>query len=176
MKKNIRSTAKYLINELDLSPHPEGGYYKEVYRSDFTIQRPENFSKSKPTRHILTIIYYLLKNYDFSAWHKLNSDENWFFLTGSPLLIYILNPEDSTIEYKKLGNPLEDSKAYFQLTVPQKKWLAVELESKQTFCLASCTVAPGFEFEDFEFGEESELLQLAKTPQEKELIKKFSKY
>lgn len=162
--------AKTIVNKLELLPHPEGGYFKEVYRSNEIIKNntlPERFSGD---RNFGTSIYYLLEKKQFSTFHKLKSDETWHFYYGSPLLLHVL---DENGNYKKiiLGNDLAKNQV-FQFTVLRNCWFAAEVSDKNSFSLIGATVAPGFDFSDFEIGKREELI--LKFPEYKELIKKLS--
>ena len=162
--------ASYWIKKLNLSIHPEGGYYKEVYRCDEFIETnslPKRFSR----RHTFsTAIYFLLNGNQISAFHKLQSDEIWHYYTGSPLMIHILSDKG---EYKisKLGLNIENGELP-QIVIPHNHWFAAELLDKTSFSLMGCTVAPGFDFADFKFGTKKELIK--KFPLYKDVISKLS--
>lgn len=162
--------AKTIVNKLELLPHPEGGYFKEVYRSNEIIKNsglPERFIGD---RNFGTSIYYLLEKKQFSTFHKLKSDETWHFYYGSPLLLHVL---DENGNYKKiiLGNDLAKNQV-FQFTVLRNCWFAAEVSDKNSFSLIGATVAPGFDFSDFEIGKREELI--LKFPEYKELIERIT--
>jgi uncharacterized protein len=140
--------ARFWIEKLQLQKHPEGGWFKEVYRSAEMLPStvlPENFSGE---RSISTSIYYLLEGDDFSAFHRIKSDELWHFYTGTSA-IEIISVEEGKIRKQYLGvNPRENQ--FFQIVVPKNTWFAARLVNKQGFALAGCTVSPGFHFDDFE--------------------------
>jgi predicted cupin superfamily sugar epimerase len=144
----MKRTAKYWIEKLQLQKHPEGGWFREVYQSDEVIPAdalPTGFSGS---RSISTSIYYLLEGEDFSAFHRIKSDEIWHFYTGTSA-IEIISVEEGKIKKQFLGdNPRENQ--FFQIVVPKNTWFAARLVNKQGFALAGCTVSPGFHFDDFE--------------------------
>lgn len=149
-------TAGYYINHLNLLPHPEGGFYKETYRSAESIPHialPERFNGE---RSFSTAIFYLLEQGDCSLFHRIKSDECWHFYAGETLLIHVI---DNTGEYKciKLGNDIAAGET-FQFVVPATSWFASEPAAKSSFCLAGCTVAPGFDFTDFEIADKANLL------------------
>jgi predicted cupin superfamily sugar epimerase len=151
-----------LIKSLDLRPHPEGGFYKEVQRSEVMVLN-ENDSKK---RSALTSIYYLLAGDDFSSWHRITSDETWYFHDGSDVVIFLFD-QNKTLETIQLG--LESK--VFQKTIPANTWFAARLLSKDTFCLVSCAVAPGFEFDDFEIAKREELLnEFGFSPENRQAI------
>jgi predicted cupin superfamily sugar epimerase len=148
----MKSLAEFLIEKLQLQKHPEGGWFREVYRSEEMIQAsalPAGFSGS---RSISTSIYYLLKGEDFSAFHRIKSDELWHFYTGNSA-IEIISIEKGKIKRQFLGNN-PDQNQYFQVVVPKNCWFAARLINKNGFALAGCTVSPGFHFDDFEMGTE----------------------
>jgi uncharacterized protein len=163
-------SADYWIEKLHLLPHPEGGYYKEVYRSDETIEHglPDRY---KSGRSFSTSIYFLLKGNQHSAFHKIQSDEIWHFYAGSSVILYIISPEGS-LKIQKIG-PEADSGECFQYVIPKHHCFAAEVTEKENFCLVGCTVAPGFDFADFELAKKSELISL--FPQHNALIEKFNK-
>ncbi len=141
------SQAALIIEKFSLQPHPEGGWFREVYRSDdklTTDQLPDRFSSA---HCFSTSIYYLLENYDFSAFHRIKSDEIWHFYLGSPVKLYSLR--NGILELIYLGdNP--DAGHVFQAMVPHGCWFAAEVSVPESFALLGCTVSPGFEFDDFE--------------------------
>jgi len=137
-----------IINSLNLEPHPEGGYYKEMYRSGTRVEDLKSGNKSA-----LTSIYYLLSGRDFSAWHRIKSDETWYFHLGCDVLIYFFD-ESRLLQTIQMGM----SSKYLQATIPAHTWFAAKPLSENDFCLVSCAVAPGFEFDDFEIAKRKELL------------------
>lgn len=142
--------AKQIIEHLQMLPHPEGGYYKETYRTTETL-----LTKSGETRNIGTAIYYLLENEDKSHFHRLGSDELWFFHLGIPIEIFCIEANEVVI--KLLGNDLANG-AKPQWLIPANTWFAAKVQNSSGFALVSCTVSPGFDFKDFEMAERSVLL------------------
>jgi len=145
------------VDKLQLLPHPEGGFYRENYRSPETIDAasvPERFSG---TRSISTAIYFLITAGNFSAFHRIKSDECWHFYTGDPLWVHLIN--DATGEYSiiELGNDLSGT-GVFQAVVPAGYWFASETKAGGSFSLVGCTVAPGFDFADFELAQRNQLI------------------
>jgi uncharacterized protein len=134
-----------LIGRFDLQPHPEGGFFRETYRSAATVSRVG----SGEARSASTAIYYLLCDGAHSAWHRIKSDEVWHFYAGEPLLVHVLD-ETGKLTSHRLGNPLTHPGAVFQAVVSAGLWFAAECEDPATFALVGCTVAPGFEFSEFE--------------------------
>jgi predicted cupin superfamily sugar epimerase len=162
-------TAKKLVEEYALVPHPEGGYYKENYRSLEKISAnglPERFSEE---RCLSTAIYFLLEKGNFSAFHRIKSDECWHFYAGSALLIYVLSP-DGRLEIISLGNNWLKGEQ-FQAIVPAACWFASEPAEGTAFSFVGCTVAPGFDFIDFELAEKAVLSE--QFPQHKQLINRL---
>lgn len=156
MKMNNEPTASELIALLHLTRHPEGGWYRETYRSSDMLGQnalPESFQGS---RSYCTAIYFLLLRGDISALHRIKSDELWFFHTGAPLTIHLITPAGEHREIH-LGKDLHSGEA-FQATVPAGCWFGAEVSGDGEHTLVSCTVAPGFDFADFEMGNKDSLL------------------
>lgn len=142
-------TAMYWIKHLALQRHPEGGYYKEVFRSAQQVNR----SGEKTHRKACTSIYYLLEGEDYSGFHRILSDEVWYFHKGNPLHIHVIN-EQGIHETHELSDKTTGS---LSVVVPAGLWFAAELPTKTDYCLVSCAVAPGFEFSEFEMADKTEL-------------------
>jgi uncharacterized protein len=148
--------AQEYIVRLKLQPHREGGFYTQTYYSSEQISAnalPERYPGDRP---FSTAIYYLLQQGDFSSFHRIKSDECWHFYIGGVLYIHVI---DNSGKYTciKLGNVLENHEV-FQYVVPAGSWFAVEPAPETAFALTGCTVAPGFDFEDFEMGNKKDLL------------------
>lgn len=139
-----------IINKLGLLPHPEGGYYLETYRSETAIQVAGFNGK----RSAATGIYYLLESGDFSALHRIKSDETWHFYAGDPLKVVEITPKGEEIE-TIIGNQLDQGQLP-QYTVKAGNWFGSR--SIGTYSLVGCTVYPGFDFQDFEMADRGELL------------------
>jgi predicted cupin superfamily sugar epimerase len=161
--------AQKYIKQLQLKKHPEGGYYKEVYRSGELILPEYLPARYKSSRHFSTSIYFLLAGKQFSAIHLLQSDELWHFYDGCPVVIYIINQEGG-LSIKKLG---KKKGCKLQIAIEKQNWFAAELEDNKSYALFGCTVSPGFEFADFELGKRDELLK--KFPQHNVLINRLTK-
>lgn len=166
----MSQNAEFWINHLKLKKHPEGGYFKEVYRSNEVINIKGLPDRYTSFRNISTSIYFLLKSDEFSAFHRLKSDETWHFYTGSALIIFIIDYKGKMRKIR-LGSNLQ-KQTHLQFTIPRGYWFAAKVETQASFALLGCTVAPGFDFEDFELGKKSELL--GKYPQHKQLIEELS--
>jgi len=157
----------YWINHLELQPHPEGGYYKELYRSSESISSAALPDRFKGDRSFSTSIYFLLRSEDRSVFHRIKSDELWHFYQGSTLLIYIL--QENELKILKLGSNLEKGES-LQVVIPANCWFGSHVEQQNSFALCGCTVAPGFDFRDFEMADRRDLLK--KYPGlEKEIIR-----
>ncbi|HEX7907678.1 MAG TPA: cupin domain-containing protein [Paraburkholderia sp.] len=156
-----------LIRRFDLEPHPEGGFFRETYRSAERVCRDDG---SGETRSASTAIYYLLCDGAHSAWHRIRSDEVWHFYAGEPLNVHVLDESGALVTHK-LGNALTRADVVFQAVVPAGLWFAAECADPATFALVGCTVAPGFEFSEFELAEVG-VLQ-ARHPQHAALIERL---
>jgi uncharacterized protein len=170
-QKLTRKTSQYWIEKLRLEPHPEGGYFRQTYQSELMIARdalPEGFAGARAAS---TAIYFLLDGKNFSAFHRLQSDEIWHFYAGAPLIVHVIAPEG---EYYPivLGNDLEAGQV-LQAVVPWGRWFASHGADWKSFAVVGCTVAPGFDFEDFEMGRREELV--AEYPQHRELIERLTR-
>jgi len=163
------SITNQLIETYNLEPHPEGGWYKQTYKSNEEIDAgalPEIFGAN---RAFSTAIYFLLEKGNFSAFHRIKSDECWHFYAGDPLLIYIIE-QNGEIKIISLGNDLEKGQS-FQYVVPANCWFASRPASGSEYCFVGCTVSPGFEFEDFELADGTALSVM--YPQHKSIIKEL---
>jgi uncharacterized protein len=135
--------ASTLVATLGLIPHPEGGYYGEVYRSPGTVLPADG----RGPRSALTTIYFLLPAGSMSRWHRVRSDEVWHFYEGAPLDLWTASPLGGEVGRHRLG-PLDDGQRPVH-TVPAGQWQAAR--SSGAYTLAGCTVGPGFDFQDFAF-------------------------
>jgi predicted cupin superfamily sugar epimerase len=150
-------TPQQLISAYQLQPHPEGGYYARSYCSDEQIEAEHLPKQFTGNRYISTAIYFLLEGRDFSAFHRIKSDELWHFYAGCGLIIYVIHP-DGRGETLKLGNDSENG-FQFQQVVKACCWFASKPVNENDFSFVGCTVAPGFDFEDFEMGEKEVLIK-----------------
>jgi uncharacterized protein len=155
-KKHDMQTADYWIRHLKLDPHPEGGFYKETYRSKENIQLCGLPARFPAPRSFSTAIYFLLRSQDKSLFHRIKSDELWHFYAGSALNIYLLQRENPTV--LTLGSNLEAGEL-LQVVIPANCWFGAKVVSQGAYTLSGCTVAPGFDFKDFELGDRKKLLQ-----------------
>lgn len=155
-------TARQWIDHLELERHPEGGWYKETYRS--ALQLPAEATDQQGPRAAATVIYFLLQHQERSHFHRIASDEHWFFHGGQALHIHVLQQD-----YTRLDLGLQQPQAW----VPAGAWFAAELvvPEPEAFALVSCVVAPGFDFADFELAQASALQ--TEYPQQAALIQRL---
>ncbi len=159
-----------IIKDLDLQPHPEGGYFKETYRSTGEIDQNSMGDAYKGNRNYSTCIYFMLTSNTFSAFHKINQDEIWHFYDGSPVKIHMINDNG---EYSKviLGRNFNNGENP-QFVVPGNCWFAAHVEIEDSYTLVGCTVAPGFDFMDFVLPKRVELL--SKFPEHHDIINQLT--
>src|SRR5277367_3465504 len=150
--------AKYWITKLGLIPHPEGGYFRQTYRADLVIPREALQPNFTGARAVSTAIYFLLDGENFSAFHRIRSDELWHFYAGSSLQVHVIADDGGYSRILLGSNP--DAGEVFQAVVKAGCWFASCLLVPKSFALVGCTVAPGFDFEDFELAKRSELIEL----------------
>ena len=153
-----------LIEQMQLQPHPEGGFYRSTLRAD------EWLSLERGERPLYTSIYFLLRSQDISHLHRLQSDEIWYYHGGSALTIHMIHP-NGTYEAKKLGLNVEMGEQP-QIVVKKNTIFGSSVDAKNSFGLVGCMVAPGFDFVDFELFTKQELL--GKYPQHEAVIKKMA--
>jgi predicted cupin superfamily sugar epimerase len=169
--KSFMGKAEFWIESLQLTPHPEGGYYRETYRSaadyPFTDETP-----FKGSRSYATAIYYLLRGNEHSTLHRIHSDELWFFHAGNPLTVYFF-PENGQPSSFTLGIAPGKGQV-LQGTVPAESWFGACCKNPghENYVLVSCVVAPGFDFSDFAFADKSILLK--KFPLHSEIIERLT--
>jgi predicted cupin superfamily sugar epimerase len=159
--------ANYWVEKYQMQPHPEGGYFAETYRSNETIAKAALPARFSGDRSLSTGIYFLLENHHFSALHRIQADEMWHFYAGGPLNVYVIHL-NGNLEIIKLGNN-PDNGEVFQAVVPAGAWFGSKPASESAYSLVGCTVAPGFDFADFEMAERGELLTI--YPQHEDIIR-----
>ncbi len=155
-----------LVTQLELQPHPEGGFYKETYRDKGIFPKaglPQRFNGS---RSYSTAIYFLIPAGKFSALHRIHQDEVWHFYLGDPLTIVQISP-GGDVEKTVLGSDIAKGQK-LQHVVPAGYWFGAHPNSGAEYSLVGCTVAPGFDFADFEMGSRANLLK--QFPQAKDVI------
>lgn len=166
-----RKTANYWIGNLNLMPHPEGGYYSESYRSKTlipTIDLGDYFEGGE--RNLATAIYFLLPADQFSAFHIIKSDETWHHYEGGSIDIYEIGP-DGLLNISRIGKNIERGER-LQYTVKAGNHFAARPSFQDDFALLGCTVYPGFDFRDFRLSTASELIGL--SPENEGLIEKLT--
>lgn len=144
-----------LVRRLGLAPHPEGGFYRETFRSPLVLHLPDG-----RTRPASTAILYLLPSGSHSAWHRVPSDEVWHHYTGGALRLYRLGAGERLLDR---DDP--------QAVVPAETWQAAEPVNRPVLC--GCTVAPGFDFADFELGDPEALVRA--HPADAALIRRLAR-
>lgn len=162
--------AAELVTRLHLLRHPEGGWYRETYRAAEQIAGsalPERFGGD---RCFSTAIYFLLEPGDFSALHRIKADELWHFYSGSSVLVHRIDP-DGSYQRLQLGPHLAAGEQ-FQLVIPAGCWFGAE-PIGNGHALVGCTVAPGFDFADFELAERAQLI--SRYAQHKDLITRLTR-
>lgn len=157
--------ATYWIKQLELEAHPEGGYYKRMFESKELFETTD-----KRVRHHYSSIYFLLNRASPSHFHRLKSDEIWYYHTGSPLTVHLLHP-DGHYEIIKLGLDLANGEV-LQAVVPKNVIFGSSIEGNGDFAVVSCMVSPGFDFKDFELFTQAELL--LDYPDHQEIIEKLA--
>lgn len=155
----MAQTADEMVRALSLSPHPEGGFYRETYRAAQTVETPRG------PRAASTAIYFLIPQGAFSALHRIQSDEVWHHYAGAPLRVVQLD-EGGRSDHV-LGPALP------QAVVPAGAWFGAAIEGDGAWSLVGCTVAPGFDFADFELAERARLL--ARFPQHADVITRLTR-
>lgn len=156
--KEISMTAHYFIEKLKMEKHIEGGYYKESVVSSETIT-----TEDRGDRKLWTSIYFLLETGDVSHFHRLKSDEVWYYHSGSPLTIYMISPEGELL-VQQLGLDIEKGQLP-QVVVP-KNYIFGSAQNEEGYALVGCMVAPGFDFSDFELFTREKLLSQYKQYEE----------
>ena len=156
----MNTRVKELVESLQLHPHPEGGYYKETYRSTENTQNGLS---------LMTSIYFLLTSDSPSRFHRIQSDEHWYFHEGSPLSIHILDKSELTTIH--LGLDLTTNETPHAL-VKGNTIFGSEIELTEGYALVSCAVSPGFDFSTFELFSKEELMK--SFPNQSEVITRLT--
>lgn len=164
------TAAQALIEQLGLVQHPEGGWYRETYRTSEKLDSQALPARFGGDRSFSTAIYFLLEAGDISALHRIKADEVWHFYAGSALRVHCIFPEGS-YQVFTLGAHVAAGEQ-FQAVVPAGCWFGAEL-AEGGFALVGCTVAPGFDFADFELGQARQLC--AHYPQHAALITRLTR-
>ena len=162
--------SREIIKNLNLTVHPEGGYYKENYISKGLINANNFWQGAKGKRNFSTGIYFLLEKEQFSAFHKIKQDEMWHHYMGGTLLLHIIDNKGKYTKVK-IGKNINKGE-YLQYVVPANYWFASEVQDKTSYSLCGCTVSPGFDFKDFEMPSKNVLMN--KYPLHKDIITKLT--
>lgn len=157
-----------VIDRLGLAPHPEGGYYRETYRSALEVQSGPPFDGP---RAWCTGIYFLLTGAAFSALHRIRSDEMWHFYDGDPLQVHMIAP-DGTYRMVSIGRDFAAGEVP-QFVVPAGHWFGATVVPPEGHALVGCTVSPGFDFADFELAQRAELV--AQYPAHEAIITRLTR-
>lgn len=163
-------TAAEWIAALDLAPHPEGGWFRETYRAAERIAAPHLPSRFGGPRAFSTAIYFLLEQGQVSALHRIASDEVWHFYAGGPLALFVLRPAGA-LEEHRLGLDVARGERP-QAVVPAGAWYGAEVVPGGAYTLLGGTVAPGFDFADFELGRRDDLV--ARFPDHRALVERLT--
>lgn len=161
---------KTLVEQLELLPHPEGGYYKECYRSPILVSTPRPDRNTIVKRNMSTSILFLLTSGIFSAFHRIQQDELWYFQGGDGVLIHEITPSGEYLLHTLHINP---EIGLPQILIPAHSWFASEVVKGGAWSLSGCMVSPGFDFEDFEMADRDELS--AEFPQYRALIEQLTR-
>jgi predicted cupin superfamily sugar epimerase len=164
------------VKSLEMNPHPEGGWYRETYRSLESVQVAGLPTRFTGERSFCTAIYFLLEYPQFSGFHRIKSDEMWHFYEGSALNVFVIDLEGN-FDVIKMGPDIEQGES-FQAVVKAGCWFASQpagdedgSRNGELFSLVGCTVSPGFDFKDFEMAKTEDLIK--EYPQHAEWIKKY---
>lgn len=161
-----RPSAEFWIAHLGLIAHPEGGFFAETYRSSLQLAVAAMHPPANGDRSASTAIYFLVTADRPSCFHRLKADEIWHFYAGDSLEICCL-AADGQLEIKRLGADVQQGDCLQQL-VPAGTWFGARLASAGEYALCGCTMAPGFDFEDFDLARRADLL--AQFPEQTDLI------
>lgn len=170
-KGTMTRDAGFWIEKLKLEAHPEGGHYRQTYRAELILAKESLPREFTGARAASTAIYFLLEGEEFSALHRLRSDEVWHFYVGSPLVVHVIGGDGDYSEIL-LGNDLAAG-AVPQAVVKAGCWFGSRVKDGRGFALVGCTVAPGFDFEDFEMGKREELVR--EYPQHRGMIERLTR-
>jgi predicted cupin superfamily sugar epimerase len=157
------------IHHLHLEPHPEGGYFRRIYTATWCIPADVLPDRGE-ARPVATAIYYLLKGQQQARLHRLKSDELWHFYLGSSLVVHVFEPDGNYVAWR-LGAEL-NADQHLCIAVRAGCWFGATVVDPDGFSLVGCTVAPGFDFADFELADREALL--GRYPQYAALIERLT--
>lgn len=164
-------TIQYWVDHLRLRPHPEGGYFRETFRSGEVYEQDALPCRYDAPRNYYTAIYFLITANSFSAFHRLKSDEIWHFYDGDSLELIRIDETGKLVE-QVLGNDPEQGEN-LQIRMSRGQWFAARVKTDDEFSLVGCTVAPGFEFADFELADTAKLKK--QFPEHGEIIDELTR-
>ncbi|TWT01014.1 cupin domain-containing protein [Planomicrobium sp. CPCC 101079] len=159
-------SADFWIEQLQMEKHPEGGYFKQSFKSKEIIS-PESHPG---IRNLYTSIYFLLRSENISHFHQLKSDELWYFHAGSSLTVHIIG-QNGTYRQEKLGLAIEKGEKP-QVLVEKGSIFGSSVDTEGTFSLVGCMVSPGFDFADFKLFSQAQLIE--KFPQHEKVIRRLA--
>lgn len=163
--------AQTWIDRLDLAAHPEGGYYRETYRTDESIPVTALPDRFDGARDVAALIYFLLPGDSFSALHRIRQDEAWHFYDGAPVTLHQIAP-DGAYTTCTLGRAV-DSGQQLHTVVPAGTWFGATVAEDDGYALVGCTTAPAFDFADFELADRAALTEA--YPQHRGLIERLTR-
>jgi|SRR5579863_3271329 len=166
-----RPDAAYWIEKLQLTRHVEGGAFREIYRSELVIPRHSLPLFFQGDRSASTHIYFLLADGEFSAFHRIAADELWHFYSGDPLLVHEITHSGRLVTHRLASDP--GNEGSFFAVIRGGSWFASNLASGGEYALVGCTVAPGFDFADFQLADGVALA--ARYPEHATLIRQLTR-
>lgn len=166
----MKRAADDYIAQLGMTAHTEGGYFKELYKNNYSISVKELAPGCERERSLSSTIYYLLKSGQVSRFHRLLSDEVWFYHAGSPLRIYMIDSQ-GVLTTVKLGLAINEGESP-QIVVPANTIFGADVVDDDSFSLVSCMVSPGFDYRDFLLYTREELIK--QYPEHSIIITKLS--
>lgn len=162
--------ADEIIRTLGLMPHPEGGFFKETYRSKEEIEQDDLSEEFNGRRHFSTCIYFMLTSDSFSALHRIRQDEIWHYYDGSPLTLHMIKP-DGAYSSVIIGKDISAGQLP-QFVIPAGTWFGATVINADDYTLLGCTVSPGFDFKDFTLAKRETLLK--EFPQHTDIIMRLT--
>jgi len=161
----VQKEVKELVEHYQMIEHPEGGWFKEVFRSAESLKNNE-----KENRSLLTSIYFMLTDQNCSNFHSIKSDELWYYHSGAGFTVHCISPKGEYYTLK-IGPNFAAGEVY-QAVVPKGTIFGSTVEVKDSYSMVGCAVAPGFDFADFKLFSRKELLQ--KYPQHQTIINRLT--
>lgn len=169
-----RDQLEIFVKQHNLVKHEEGGYFKVTYVAEEMVNVSDRYEGDQ--RHASTKIDYLLDGDEFSAWHRIKSDEIWRFKQGTSLILYIFSNSAMTqneLLQVKIGDPAKEQGAVLEYTIKHDQWFAAAVNDKSSFALVECELIPGFDYRDWELGKEDVLVN--SYPKYKDIITQYSR-